>query len=47
MQTCLMLMIAWLQYDKNRSKALEFEELRSVLGDLGMLVSCCICLLLA
>lgn len=27
-----------LQYDKNRSQALEFEELRSVLGDLGMLV---------
>ena len=26
------------QYDKNRSGALEFEELRSVLGDLGMLV---------
>ena len=26
------------QYDKNRSLALEFEELRSVLGDLGMLV---------
>ncbi|KAK9810553.1 hypothetical protein WJX73_000223 [Symbiochloris irregularis] len=25
------------QYDKNRSKALEFEELRSVLADLGML----------
>lgn len=28
-----------LQYDKNRTGALEFEELRSVLGDLGVLVS--------
>ena len=27
-----------LQYDKNHSGALEFEELRSVLADLGMLV---------
>ena len=26
------------QYDKNHSGALEFEELRSVLADLGMLV---------
>jgi hypothetical protein len=26
------------QYDKNHSGALEFEELRSVLADLGLLV---------
>ena len=28
----------FLQYDKNRSGALEFDELRSALGDLGILV---------
>ena len=27
------------QYDKNRSGMLEFDELRSALGDLGLLVS--------
>jgi len=31
-------MFVVVQYDKNRSGALEFEELRSVLADLGMLV---------
>ena len=29
----------FVQYDKNRSGALEFDELRSALGDLGLLVS--------
>ena len=35
------------QYDKNRSQALEFEELRSVLADLGMLVCTTTCLHMA
>ena len=30
--------LGFLQYDKNQSGALEFEELRSVLADLGLLV---------
>lgn len=31
--------VGGLQYDKNRSGALEFEELHAVLADLGIMVS--------
>lgn len=31
--------VGGLQYDKNRSGALEFEELHAVLADLGIVVS--------
>ena len=31
--------VCGLQYDKNRSGALEFEELHAVLADLGIMVS--------
>lgn len=33
--------VGGLQYDKNQSGALEFEELHAVLADLGIMVSPC------
>ena len=36
------LLLMLLQYDKNHSGALEFEELHAVLADLGILVKPCL-----